>query len=46
MQKKVNTMHDLLMQAHGVRWLIVGMAAIGGFFASLAIKYLHLPIGK
>ena len=40
MQTKVNAMHDLLMQAKGMRWLIVGMAAIAGFFASVASKYL------
>ena len=37
---KVNEMHDLLMQAKGARWFIVGMAAIAGFFASFASKYL------
>lgn len=40
MQTKVNAMHDLLMQARGMRWLIIGMAACAGFFASFAAKYL------
>lgn len=39
-QEKVTAMHDLLMQARGMRWLIVGMAAVAGFFASVASKYL------
>ncbi|MGY3622367.1 hypothetical protein [Bradyrhizobium sp. USDA 10063] len=46
MQAKVNAMHDLLMQAKGMRWLIVGMAAVAGFIASFASKYLHLPLSK
>ena len=37
-QKKVSVMHDLLMQAKGMRWLIVGMAAVAGFFASVLTK--------
>lgn len=40
MQTKVNAMHDLLMQARGMRWLIVGMAAVAGFFASAVSKFL------
>jgi hypothetical protein len=40
MQKKVNAMYDLLMQAKGMRWMIVGMAAVGGFLASYASKYV------
>ncbi len=46
MQKKVNEMHDLLMQARGVRWMIVAVAAMAGFLASFASKYLHLPLSK
>lgn len=37
-QHKVNAMHDLLMQAKGMRWLIIGMAACAGFLASFAAK--------
>jgi hypothetical protein len=36
MQKMVNEMHDLFMQAKGMRWLMVKMAA--GFLASFASK--------
>lgn len=39
-QEKVTAMHDLLMQARGMRWLIVGMAAVAGFFASAVSKFL------
>lgn len=35
---KVNEMHELLLQAKGVRWLIVGMAGIAGFLASFLPK--------
>lgn len=42
MQGKVNAMHDLLMQAKGMRWLIVFMAAAAGFAASFASKYIPL----
>lgn len=44
MQKKVTAMHDLLMQAKGMKWLIVTMAALAGFAASFASKYL--PFAK
>lgn len=37
---KVIIMHDLLMQAKGARWFIVGMAAIAGFGASFAAKWV------
>jgi lipid-A-disaccharide synthase-like uncharacterized protein len=36
---KVTIMHDLLMQAKGARWFIVGMAAIAGFAASFMAKW-------
>ena len=42
MQEKVNAMHNLLMQARGMRWLIVTMAAIAGFAASFATKFIPL----
>jgi hypothetical protein len=45
-QTKVNEMHDLLMQARGVRWMVITTAAIVGFLASFATKYLHLPFTK
>lgn len=31
MQRKVDAMHDMLMQARGARWMIVGIASLGGF---------------
>lgn len=37
---KVNEMHNLLMQAKGARWFIVGLASVGAFLASFAAKYL------
>lgn len=40
MQKKVNAMHDLLMQARGMRWMIVVLAAAGGFAADIAMKFV------
>lgn len=44
MQPKLNEMHDLLMQARGARWMIVAVAALAGFLASFASKWLHLPM--
>ena len=34
MADKVDQMHELLVQAKGVRWVIIAMATIGGFLAS------------
>lgn len=34
MAEKVDEMHELLLQARGVRWVIIAMATIGGFLAS------------
>jgi len=34
--KKVDEMHSLLLQAKGARWVIIGMAAVGGAVASIA----------
>lgn len=36
--KKVTDMHELLLQAKGAKYLIVGMAAIAGFASSFAAK--------
>lgn len=35
---KVTAMHELLMQARGAKYLIVGMAALAGFTSSFAAK--------
>ncbi len=40
MQAKVTAMHDLLMQAQGARWLIVGLATMGGAAAAFFAKLL------
>lgn len=36
--KKVTDMHELLLQAKGAKYLIVGMAALAGFASSVALK--------
>lgn len=41
-QNTVNEMHDLLMQAKGLRSMIIVMAAVAGFVASFATKFLPL----
>ena len=40
MQRKVDAMYDLLMQARGMKWLIVAMAAIAGFVSATVAKYV------
>lgn len=35
---KVTVMHDLLMQAKGAKWFIVGMASLGGALTAFAVK--------
>ena len=37
--EKVTRMHDLLMQAKGMKYLIMLMATIGGAVSALAVKY-------
>jgi hypothetical protein len=39
-RKKVEAMHDLLMQAKGARWAIVALASLAGFLAGWAHKVL------
>lgn len=43
MADKVAAMHDLLMQARGVRWIIVLMAGVGGFIASKLGTFIPWP---
>lgn len=43
MAEKVDEMHEVLLQARGVRWLIVIMATIGGFLASKVGAFLAWP---
>jgi predicted exporter len=38
--EKVKVMHDILVAAKGMRWLIVAMAATSGFMASFATKFI------
>lgn len=46
MSEKVSTMHDIMMQAKGARWLLLGTAGLLGFLASLLGKALPLWPGK
>jgi hypothetical protein len=41
-RKKVDAMHDLLMQAKGARWAIVAAASLAGFLAGAVHKLLPL----
>ncbi|MDR6874797.1 hypothetical protein J2Y55_005835 [Bosea sp. BE125] len=43
MADKVAAMHDILMQARGVRWIIVLMAGVGGFIASKLGAFIPWP---
>ena len=43
MSDKVTELHDVLMQARGVRWIIVLMAGIGGFVASKLGAFIPWP---
>ena len=38
--EKVTIMHDLLMQAKGMKYLIMVMATIGGGVSALVVKYI------
>lgn len=40
MANKINDMHDVLMQARGARYVIVGAAAIGGAVTGFLVKLL------
>ena len=42
MSRKVSVMHDIMMQAKGARWLLLGAAGLLGFLASLLGKALPL----
>lgn len=43
MAEKVDEMHEVLLQARGVRWLIIIMATVGGFLASKIGAVLPWP---
>lgn len=38
--EKVTRMYELLMQAKGMKYLIMVMATVGGALSALAVKYL------
>lgn len=40
MAEQVKEMHQLLMQARGAKWAIVGMASIGGFISAKLSSFL------
>lgn len=40
MAGKVTAMHELLVQARGLKWLIVTAAAIGGFISAKLAAFL------
>ena len=42
MSHKVSVMHDIMMQAKGARWLLLGAAGLLGFMSSLIGKVLPL----
>jgi hypothetical protein len=39
-RQQVSEMHDLLMQARGARWAIIGAATVGGFIAAKLVAWL------
>jgi hypothetical protein len=45
MRLKVDAMHDVLMQAKGVRWAIIAVAGFAGFLAGVVAKLMPL-IGR
>jgi hypothetical protein len=42
----VSSMHDLLQQARGAKWIIVGSAAIGGALAGKFASFASLFAAK
>ena len=40
MSAQVKDMHELMMQAKGARWAILGMASIGGFVSAKLTTFL------
>jgi hypothetical protein len=46
MESKVSEMHGLLLQAKGAKYVIVGMAMIGGFVAGKVASIAALFGGK
>ena len=46
MDAKVTAMHELLLQAKGLRWAIVGVAALAGFISAKLAPFLPWVGGK
>ena len=42
MKKTLDEVHDIMTQAKGARWLIMVMAAVGGFLATKAATIMGL----
>ena len=42
MKKTLDEVHDIMTQAKGARWLIMVMAAVGGFVATKAATIMGL----
>ena len=42
MAKKVDEMHEVLLQAKGARWAILGVASLAGFIAAKLGSFLPL----
>ena len=40
MDAKVTAMHELLLQAKGARWFLIGAAALGGFISAKIAPFL------
>lgn len=40
MSKKVDEMHEVLLQAKGARWAILGVASMAGFIAGMIAAFL------
>lgn len=42
MSKKVDEMHEVLLQAKGARWAILGIAGMAGFFAGKIGAFINM----
>ena len=46
MSTKVDEMHEVLLQAKGAKWAILGVAGLAGFIAGKASFFLNLFTAK
>lgn len=44
--KKLDEMHDVLMQAKGAKWVLLATAGLGGFFAGTLPKLWPFLTGR